>query len=300
MDIIPEILFLGNGINRCFDNSIPWNTLLAGLSDGKYTPDDIAAISCPAPLKAILATGDKVDQRLKDKKADLFGCTSVEQNSILQKLLDIDFDEIFTTNYSYELEMAALNKTNITEKEIIKLSAHMPAVKKVEPKYLLHSYNSVNFKGKERHIWHIHGEARKPDSMILGHYYYANLLAKEKTVMDSRRDSYKFDDFNPKSWLDSFILGNVYIIGFGFDLSEIDLWWMLNRKKREKASQGKTVFYDIFLKEMKEEDNKARETRNKLLDMLNVDVFPTETDKDGFIRCYNDTIDGIAEKLKRK
>lgn len=28
------------------------------------------------------------------------------------------------------------------------------------------------------------------------------------------------------------------------DFSELDLWWLLNRKKREKALHGKVVFYE--------------------------------------------------------
>ena len=45
-------------------------------------------------------------------------------------------------------------------------------------------------------------------------------------------------------WLDSFIMGNVYILGFGFDFSELDLWWLIKQKKRENAEpHGKVIFY---------------------------------------------------------
>lgn len=40
------------------------------------------------------------------------------------------------------------------------------------------------------------------------------------------------------------LLGNVCILGFGMDFSELDLWWLLNRKKRENAEHGKVIFYD--------------------------------------------------------
>ena len=46
-----------------------------------------------------------------------------------------------------------------------------------------------------------------------------------------------------RSWLDAFIMGDVYVLGFGYDFSEMDLWWLLNRKKREKAEHGKLHFY---------------------------------------------------------
>ena len=42
-------------------------------------------------------------------------------------------------------------------------------------------------------------------------------------------------------WLDSFVLGNVNILGLGMDFSELDLWWLLNRKKRESAARESCV-----------------------------------------------------------
>ncbi|MBR1433065.1 AbiH family protein [Ruminococcus sp.] len=100
----------------------------------------------------------------------------------------------------------------------------------------LHTYNSVLYGGKERRIWHIHGEARKPDSMILGHYYYGNLTAKIKNESDRLDDAYRREGYKCKSWMDLFILGDVYIIGTALDVSEIDLWWLINRKARETAA----------------------------------------------------------------
>lgn len=54
------------------------------------------------------------------------------------------------------------------------------------------------------------------------------------------------------SWIDAFIMGDVYVLGFGYDFSEMDMWWLLNRKKREKAHHGKVLFYGpSFGKELK-------------------------------------------------
>lgn len=291
MDRTPNILLLGNGINRCFEDSISWNKLLSELSNGNYTEKDIDKIDCPAPLKAIIATSDCVDKRLSERKRDFFGSLSESRNKYLQKLLDIGFDEIITTNYSYELEMAALDKLDITESQLKRLAEHTSGVDRVEGKYLLHSYNNVNYKGTKQHIWHIHGEARKPDSMILGHYYYANLVSKMKAVSDSRRDSYKDKGFTPKSWIDSFILGNVYILGFGFDFSEVDLWWLLNRKKRENAVHGSTVFYNVH-----NTGDKDNDAQMKLMDMLSVEVVSVPTDKE-YLDGYDDAISKIKERI---
>ena len=85
--------------------------------------------------------------------------------------------------------------------------------------------------------------------MIIGHYYYASLLTKMKQYSDKRGSDYLrcVEEEKPiptDSWLDSFIMGNVYVLGFGFDQSEFDLWWLLNRKQREKAPHGQVLFYE--------------------------------------------------------
>ena len=39
-------------------------------------------------------------------------------------------------------------------------------------------------------------------------------------------------DFECRSWVDYFLIGNVTIVGLGMDFSEFDLWWLVNAKKR--------------------------------------------------------------------
>ena len=86
-------------------------------------------------------------------------------------------------------------------------------------------------------IFHIHGEALKPDSVILGHYFYGTLLFSYDNYLTRRapQQCYRMEGGHLLSWLDYFILGDVYTLGFGFDTAEIDLWWLLCRKKRERA-----------------------------------------------------------------
>ena len=46
-------------------------------------------------------------------------------------------------------------------------------------------------------------------------------------------------------WLDYFLLGDVFAVGFGFDFSEFDIWWAMERKSREHASHGQLHAYMI-------------------------------------------------------
>lgn len=258
----PKILLLGNGINRAFAvGDVSWTELLKAITMNKEVGIELDRLKneknhlireiVPLPLEIVLRTDDNVNIAVKNAKENLYGAlNNDEQKNFLRKILSAGFDCILTTNYSYELEMASLKDgVKLTDTRLKNIQKHTNPEKRAEAKYLLHTYNSVDYNGVQNQIWHIHGEARKPNSMIIGHYYYGNLLFKYKELLTKRRNSYHYsqenaDTFEIKSWLDAFILGDVYILGFGMDFSEIDLWWLINRKKREKALHGEAIFYE--------------------------------------------------------
>ena len=239
----PQVLLLGNGLNQ-LNGGVSWNDFLRAIATKKEIIDGIVLVDdlkCPEPLKAILVTEDHVDVAMRDY------CNKIafqEQSELVcklyKKLLTIGFDDVLTTNYTYELEIAASNSKQMDTKGISKLMRHTDAVKRAENKYLLHTYNQLIVNGCTNRVWHIHGEARKPDSTVLGHYYYGNLLCKIKECLHRRNYA---ENKEIKSWVDSFIMGDVYVLGFGLGFSELDLWWLLNRKAREKTATGKVYFY---------------------------------------------------------
>lgn len=263
-----KVLFLGNGINRSF-GGVSWEKLLQNISDrSDFDPDNMVA---PYPLRAVLVTNDNLDKVLKEKKTEFFGFIgSDEHQRILETLLSYQFDDVVTTNYSYELEMAALRRKRISEGAVKDLMQH--TTKAAETQYLLHTYNEVTFEGHKTRIWHIHGESRKPNSIALGHYWYGNILARMKEEFKRRGNQYyekqrKGAPIAYDSWLDSFILGDVFILGFGFDFSEMDLWWLLNRRQREKAQKGELFFY-----EPKDKSNREKVELLRLMGCTPVDL----------------------------
>lgn len=243
----PQVLLLGNGLNRAY-GGISWGNLLKEISRRDDLPLD--ELKSPMPLQAILVTNNDIKGALKKCEKSMYGSIETkEQEQALQKLLGIGFDHILTTNYSYELEMACRKDNKITSNYLKSISKHTSSAKKVEPKYLLHTYNECHYENICNKIWHIHGEARKPDSMILGHYYYATLLCKIKSEVDNKGNMYQRNQLEGmpnkiNSWMDAFILGDVYVLGFGYELSEFDLWWLLNRKFNERASTGKVYYFE--------------------------------------------------------
>lgn len=261
----PQILLLGNGINRAFDSD-SWDDLLNSI-DRRRERYDIGGFHVPEALKAILLTEDNVDKALKSKKhalANLGAKKPEAQMRLLRRLLALPFDEILTTNYSYELETAALGSHSLSENALRNMQSHSDEVARCEHRFLLHTFNRVKLENTEHRVWHIHGEARKPDSMILGAYFYGNLLGKLVELNKKRGAYYSQTEGAPRirSWADAFILGDVYILGFGFGFSETDLWWLLNRKKRERGSAGKTYFYEL---KPIEETNRAKLDLLKLM-----------------------------------
>ena len=120
-------------------------------------------------MQAVILTDDNVDGKLKSISAELVASKApLEEELLLQKIVNLPFDAILTTNYTYELEKAICNDFSITQKS-----------------------------GK---------------------------------------------DFECRSWIDYFLIGNITIIGLGMDFSEFDLWWLVNAKKR-RFPNTHTIFY---------------------------------------------------------
>ena len=102
-----------------------------------------------------------------------------------------------------------------------------------EPRKQFGIYKYFEIDGKS--IWHIHGEAAIPKSMILGHYYYGKLLSEIQNRVPQFMRSYKMAiskgiSVTYKSWIDYFLVGDIHIIGLSLDPSEMDLWWLINFK----------------------------------------------------------------------
>lgn len=101
-----------------------------------------------------------------------------------------------------------------------------------------------------------------------GNKYVEEQKAQELTGTDAAYIS---------SWIDAFILGDVHILGFGYNVSEFDLWWLLDRKMREKAQKGTTHFYYY------DEETKTADVRDKL----------------NLLQCYGVTLHAVPESNRK-
>ena len=305
----PKVLLLGNGISRAFSEQNSWDDLLAKISD-ESIPLPITN-EMPMPLKATLLSknGKNLVKKLKeliDNKDNPWGFSVDDsQKEFLQKLLKLKFDYILTTNYSYEIECASLNMSQIIKGHIEDAKSYYTTEKNILPqnKFYITTFNRIQDKlnGGKHDVWHIHGDAITPESIALNNEYYGKLVGRYSEWIRNKaeeQDGYTSNYKNRKpekikSWIDAFLFGNLYILGFGMNFSETDLWWLLEYKAKDQEVFGKTLFFDKDLKNKAKTDFKAW-CKYKLFEILKVQV----EDRGGKISDFKDFYEEAYEYLK--
>ena len=145
-------------------------------------------------------------------------------------------------------------------------------------------------------IWHIHGEAHKPNSMVMGHYYYGKLLREIENYLSGAMSRLKVlykKEVNPiptKSWVDLFLLGDVHIVGFSMSLSETDLWWLACCKKRN-FPDSRIIYYKDH-----EENDPGKEEMTRTYGIEVVDMKGKVSDFKGY---YEKSLNIIKDCIKQ-
>lgn len=268
-----QLLLLGNGINRSFSSEpIAWDNLLKKAQKKLGIKDIPDKLDLPFPLAIILRTNNQISDFFNDEdtKKELFGkADATELKDIINTILNMGFDDILTTNYSYELEAVCLNKDTVDKKDLARLAENKVPGKKVESKYLIHSFNHLKNSEYDNNIWHIHGEAKKPNSIIIGHDYYARLLARYIELINRRRKDYQNAWVSGEnigySWIDRFIQSDIYILGLGLDFSEMDLWWLLEKRHYETGNRRCAIYYSP------DKEDESYDVKSKLLEIYGVE-----------------------------
>ena len=285
---IPDILLMGNGINISFGGS-SWSRVLSGISTGEFDYDHYSIQQLPYALQTIVISSDSVSDGMRDIADRLMPQPlGNEHSALLGDFLTLPFETVLTTNYSYEIEVALKKDFDL---KIGRPSGYRLSSKKGnnnQEQFGVFKYIRVG----ELPIWHIHGEAARPKSMVMGHYYYGKLLGEiQKRVPEVIR-GYKMaqkrrEAYHPQSWIDYFLIGNVHIVGFGLDPSEMDIWWLINCKKRNFSDCGKIYFYEPNMDEPKKYALKA------LTDIFGIQCYSKKIKKNGYKGFYKDSVDEI-------
>ena len=88
------------------------------------------------------------------------------------------------------------------------------------------------------------------------------------------------------------MLGDVYVLGYGFGFAESDMWWLLNRKKRETANVGKTVFFEL------NPPNHCNPAKLDLLRLMNVEIVQKTVEKNNWAELYEQAIADVEMRMK--
>ncbi|WP_246795461.1 SIR2 family protein [Burkholderia perseverans] len=230
---------------------LSWQQLLSKLTaelglDGQITYHDQKPLSLlfeelcvrVPDFKTVRAAEHEVKKRIA------LLMDSFPPHELLRPLV-VQFDSILTTNYDASIEDALAGPLYYQQ-------SMMP-----ESRYSLFRKNDVG----ARQVWHIHGDASRPQSILLGYDHYAGYLQKirnyvtngmspteSKVVLSNAATRRKEENQGGRpifSWVDLFLRDHLHIVGFGFDFTEIDLWWLLVYKRRRDTKTGKTFFYCI-------------------------------------------------------
>ena len=236
-----NVLMLGNGINRLSTGDSSWENLLINLieefSNGKVIHEKEKPKPFPLLYEEILShallnkrgTENNIREFIKQ---DLALIKPNKGHAMLGKVIhEKKIKNIITTNYDY-----------LIEKFVDGNEGEQPVPDAKETKYSLCRRKLIN--NKDCSVWHIHGEANDPETIVLGQEHYGDTLSKMGDIITrGRTDSnlplkklnQRIDDNIIYSWTDYFFRHHVHIVGLSLDFTEIDLWWLLVYRNRQKS-----------------------------------------------------------------
>ena len=164
-----RVLFAGNGVAMQIGAANKWGDIISEFAK-EYAPqlDGELLKKLPYNMQIVAATQDNVDKSMVKLCQKLREITLNEEQKVFGKrILSLPFDRIITTNYTYELERS------VSENKVFRCRYSQ---KHKESDMTLFGHIPVNIGGDEKQIWHIHGHACAPNSVIMGHYFYGKLV----------------------------------------------------------------------------------------------------------------------------
>lgn len=173
---------------------------------------------------------------------------------------------------------------------------------KIENTYSLRRRHSLEKQELQKHIWNIHGEILLPQTIMLGlHQYcgsvgriteylsgkYTYSVDKLQNVVDSIRERIEKGIDFPFSWIDLFFISDIVIIGLSLLYEEIDLWWILTRRKR-LIRQGFPIQNHIYF------CGPVDKGKQKLLETMNVEIINPSPKAESYEEKYNSVLDSLG------
>ncbi len=290
-----KTIFYGNGLNYLSENAIGWNDLLDKLMrEKKFEMNFLPNIMAYERIRLNWNGASEKLPHLKSEISELL--KNQPTNNFYEEILDIDCYNYLTTNYDY-------------------------AVNKVEPNFSIKNNSTEELYSIRRNttldlgeipiakIWNIHGEIGHPKSIMLGLNHYCGSIGKidgylkgtydfrykgQKAKIKQIEEKLEFNEFDGHSWIELFFNSNIHIAGFGLDFSEIDLWWILNKRARLKENsliRNKIIYYTKPIEEVTMEIE-VEKRRREMLEIFDVEIKTISTSK-GYENQWKEIIERI-------
>lgn len=264
-----QTILFGNGINLLSSDVFNWNNVLKGIRNGALPYNDVPnTLQYEDILLELLNTGNCQLSRIQEDslKTDVVKYLSkipIGDNTkqIYDKLFEIPADFYLTTNYDVAYEDVIRNRgfrrVDLTEERTYNMRRR---------------YNWSNLDNRSFLLWSIHGNVNNMQSLMLGFDHYCGTIVriydyinwgtykwakvnddyrkyinggKDKLYMPYHIKNVNTDNF--MYWVDTFFLSDVHIIGLGMSFDEIDLWWLLNKRKRMMMSSKSDIKNRIYM-----------------------------------------------------
>lgn len=290
-------LLLGNGLNR-LSMPLSWKALLERLADdlgvsGQVVVSDQKPLSLHFEELCLRMTGYSTARDAENAvKKHIAKLVNVFPIHSLHARLAKQFQVILTTNYDLTIEEV--------------LGGGLRQIRTVLPESRYSLFRRIEV--GTRAVWHVHGDALRPQSILLGYDHYAGYLQKVRNYLTNgvpgegamgmlrsplRAGLHDFERYDVHSWVDYFLRDHLHVVGFGFDFTEIDLWWLLVFKRRRGARTGRTFVYLIDI------DGGAGErdgAKMSLFQSLGVDVVIIRAGD--YEEGYAKVVDAVASKIE--
>lgn len=287
-------IMFGNGLNMLTTGNTLWSELVSVINIAVNEERIPFTLQFEAKLSDLMmpylsANKEVLTEIVKTLK-------KYKTNSIYQRIASLGIEHYITTNYDF-----------VMKKTLLSLGYKNPQ-KEGRDKYSIRRRICCNNSGKETRIWHIHGDIDAYTSIMLGLGYYGAKIARMKDYVDGKyyydidkttknigplKSRIETGITTPVSWIDLFFISDIHILGYGFYYDEIDLWWLLAKRKEfldnGKIKSNKIIYYGNV-------DKGKSELFSKLgVEIVEYKLSPKATSS--YMKMYEYFIDRISDTL---
>lgn len=309
----PQSILFGNGLNLLNEGTLSWDNLLKDIVKDKLDKDipytlkyEAAILKRPyredpvlfltadnqiiltADKKVFMASGDVIEYKLKKDIAERV--STYEPNDIYRMVSELPVAHFMTTNYDNTL-LKVIGENTIMFKH------------RQEQNYSIRRHYTL-IDGKQ--YWPIHGNVDSPRSIMLGFDHYCGALSNEERYV---KGGYEIPEIgrvssitkrledgikNTLSWIDLFYSSDVHIIGQGLNYAEMDLWWILNKRRRIKQRDANLINNRIIYYP----DYSLAKDKRQLLNGFDVDICDLEDypEKERFL-SYSEQLNNMKLRM---